>query len=138
MARQAMHDRAASAADPLEPLPGGPCARPIDLVHLSRQSLGDRALEIELLSLFERQAGQTVARLAVRSAGGDRRWRRDLAHTLKGSARAVGAMAVAAAAEAYEDALTGADAPATAAACEALVAAVAQARTAVLEFLAEG
>ena len=39
--------------------------RPIDLVHLSRQSLGDRALEIELLTLFERQAEQIAARLAT-------------------------------------------------------------------------
>jgi HPt (histidine-containing phosphotransfer) domain-containing protein len=77
----------------------------IDLVHLARQSLGDRALEMELLGLFERQAGQILAQLTNASATSDRRFRHDLAHTLKGSARAVGANRVAAAAQAYEEAL---------------------------------
>jgi HPt (histidine-containing phosphotransfer) domain-containing protein len=112
--------------------------RPIDLVHLSRQSLGDRALEIELLSLFERQAEQIAARLAMSLANGERRWRHDLAHTLKGSAQAVGAMAVATAAQAYEEALSGAGEPTVMAAREGLLAAVRQARSAVLELLREG
>ena len=30
--------------------------RPIDLVHLSRMTLGDRGLEREVLALFDRQA----------------------------------------------------------------------------------
>ena len=79
--------------------------RPIDLVHLSRQSLGDRALEKELLQLFDRQAEQIVARLGSEIGLGDRKWRRDLSHTLCGSARAVGALRVAQTASLYEEAL---------------------------------
>lgn len=77
----------------------------IDLVHLARQTLGDNALERELLSLFSRQAGEFAARLAGLDAATDARRRGELAHTLKGSARAVGAFGVGAAAEAYEEAL---------------------------------
>lgn len=79
--------------------------RPIDLVHLSRQSLGDRALERELLQLFDRQSEQIIARLGSDLGAGDRRWRRDLSHTLAGSAKAVGALRVGHAASAYEEAL---------------------------------
>jgi HPt (histidine-containing phosphotransfer) domain-containing protein len=74
----------------------------IDLVHLSRQTLGDSALEAELLILFDRQALQFAARLAPPVKAGEGDWRGDLAHTLKGSARAVGAFQVGDAAEAYE------------------------------------
>jgi len=87
------------------PEPSPVCDRPIDLVHLSRQTLGDRDLEVELLSLFEKQAAQVISRLMLSSGNGERRWKHDLAHTLKGSARAVGAVRVAAAAQAYEEAL---------------------------------
>ena len=139
MPSHAMRDFGArAAASSLDATADEPHTRPIDLVHLSRQSLGDRALEIELLTLFERQAEQIAVRLATPSANGERRWRHDLAHTLKGSARAVGAMAVAAAAQAYEEALYGAGEPAVLAARDALLAAVAQARSAVLELLGEG
>ena len=77
-------------------------ACPIDLVHLSRQTMGDRALEVELLALFDRQAGQIAAKLGTIEAGPVEIWRADLAHKLKGSARAIGAHAVAAAADNYE------------------------------------
>ncbi len=77
-------------------------ACPIDLVHLARQTMGDRALEVELLALFDRQAGQIAQRLGELDLAGVESWRADLAHKLKGSARAVGAHAVAAAAENYE------------------------------------
>lgn len=66
--------------------------RPIDLVHLARQSLGDRALEREILDLFVTQARLLRAKLQEASAT---QQRMDLAHTLKGSARAVGAWRVA-------------------------------------------
>ena len=72
---------------------------PLDLDHLSRQTLGDGALEREILSLFRRQADLMMERL-VRARGGDEV--RLTAHTLKGSARAIGAWRVAAAAEAVE------------------------------------
>lgn len=76
----------------------------LDLVHLARQSLGDRALESELLQLFHRQAAHILGRLAD-PAVLDAPRRADLAHTLKGSARTVGAQAVAVAAEVYERAV---------------------------------
>ena len=84
---------------------GAPDAPVLDLVHLSAQSLGDRNLELELLQLFDRQSEQILLRLDSGLALGERRWVRDLCHTLKGSARAVGAGHVAAAAEIYGEAL---------------------------------
>jgi HPt (histidine-containing phosphotransfer) domain-containing protein len=74
-------------------------ASPIDLVHLARQTMGDRELEKELLALFDCQAAQIADRLRHVENGTASA---DLAHKLKGSARAVGAGAVAAAAENYE------------------------------------
>lgn len=82
-----------------------PAGAVLDLVHLSRQTFGDHALETELLALFERQAGQLALRLAAPRGSGDAGARIDLAHMLKGSARSVGAFAVAAAAQSYEAAL---------------------------------
>jgi HPt (histidine-containing phosphotransfer) domain-containing protein len=77
-----------------------PC--PIDLVHLARQTMGDRDLEAELLALFDRQAAQIAEKLTAPLGEDSPLARADLAHKLKGSARAVGAHAVAAAAENYE------------------------------------
>lgn len=107
--------------------------RPIDLVHLARQTFGERDLESELLRLFDRQSRQIVDRLTDGPVS-ESRWRADLAHTLKGSARAVGAFGVAAAAEAYElDARAGAD---LARALATLSAAVSAAHEAIGELLA--
>lgn len=91
-----------AAAEAPRPAPSPAREPAIDLVHLSRQTLGDGFLEAELLSLFDRQAEQFRARLASAQRAGEGKWRGDLAHTLKGSARAVGAFEVARAAEAYE------------------------------------
>jgi HPt (histidine-containing phosphotransfer) domain-containing protein len=100
-----------------ESAPRESAAAPVlDLVHLSRQTLGDVALETELLRLFEGQARAFAERLRAPpdtgEAARDARLRGELAHTLKGSSRAIGAFALADAAEAYEDALRagGADA----------------------------
>ncbi|MBX9757724.1 MAG: Hpt domain-containing protein [Beijerinckiaceae bacterium] len=113
--------------------------RPIDLVHLSRQSLGDRALERELLQLFDRQAEQIIARLASEIGAGDRRWRRDLSHTLAGSAKAVGALRVGHAASVYEEALfSSASDRELKVLRDALSGEVAAARTAIAELLADG
>jgi HPt (histidine-containing phosphotransfer) domain-containing protein len=106
-------------------------ASPIDLVHLARQTMGDRELEKELLALFDCQAAQIADRLRMVENGTASA---DLAHKLKGSARAVGAGAVAAAAENYEHGaraglLRQADA-------DRLVAAVAEARDFLLELAA--
>ena len=72
---------------------------PIDHVHLGRYTLGNRALEIEVLQLFAGQAPSTLADLAA--AHDAKAWHIQ-AHTLKGSARAVGAWALATAAEEAE------------------------------------
>lgn len=62
--------------------------RPLDLVHLAKYTLGDRGLEAELLGLFRSQAGIYVTRLET--AASQKEWR-DAAHSLKGSARGLGA-----------------------------------------------
>jgi len=85
----------------------------IDLVHLSHQSLGDSALEHQLLELFQVQSRQIVQMLHMSVA----RKRdksgiiRNLAQTLKGSALAVGARRVADAARALETATAAGQAP---------------------------
>jgi HPt (histidine-containing phosphotransfer) domain-containing protein len=81
--------------------------RPIDLVHLARQTLGDRDLEREVLGLFVAQARSVLDMLMVAS---DQRRRMELAHTLKGSARSIGAWRVAAQAEACEAMISASDA----------------------------
>jgi HPt (histidine-containing phosphotransfer) domain-containing protein len=73
--------------------------RPVDLVHLARQTLGDRALEREILDLFVIQSRAVLDHL---HRAEETRQRLDLAHTLKGSARAVGAWHVATCAEQCE------------------------------------
>jgi HPt (histidine-containing phosphotransfer) domain-containing protein len=78
-------------------------ARPVDLVHLSRYTLGERALEREVLELFCSQAVLYLEQL--RAAMSDKAWK-EAAHSLKGSARAVGAWRAAQAAE-HAEALQG-------------------------------
>ena len=77
-------------------MPGGDVSgqgrsRPVDLAHLARQTMGDRGLEQEVLALFVQQA------LSVRDqiVGAGIKDRLLLAHGLKGSARGVGAFAIA-------------------------------------------
>ena len=62
---------------------------PIDIAHLRRMTLGDAALEREVLTMFSAQALRLAKDLAAMPADAPA-----LAHTLKGSARAVGAFAV--------------------------------------------
>jgi len=80
-------------------------ARPIDLAHLARMTLGDLSLEREVLQLFERQAGMLLGRVR----GGSPPAIAAIAHTLKGSARGIGAKRVASAAEAVEAASSAGD-----------------------------
>jgi HPt (histidine-containing phosphotransfer) domain-containing protein len=80
-------------------------ARPVDLVHLSRYTLGERELEWEVLELFCTQSLLYLERL--KAAQSDKDWK-DAAHSLKGSARAIGAWRTAEAAERAE-ALSGED-----------------------------
>lgn len=75
----------------------------IDRGHLTRMTFGDPALERELLSLFDKQADLLLGRMAA----ADRATLASLAHTLKGSALGIGAMAVVEAAAALEQAASG-------------------------------
>lgn len=78
------------------PLPDRPVeARPVDLVHLARHTLGDRSLEREVLQLFQRQSRVLVERM--RRAPGLSEWC-EAAHTMRGSARGIGAWRIAEAA----------------------------------------
>jgi HPt (histidine-containing phosphotransfer) domain-containing protein len=88
-------------------MPGGETSgtrrsRPIDLAHLSKQTMGDREVEHEVLGLFAEQA-QTVRRQIEGASVKDRLF---LAHALKGSARGIGAFAIADCASAIEDSPT--------------------------------
>ena len=74
-------------------------SRPIDLVHLAAQTMGDKALEVEVLQMFARQARRALQDLA----GADMVATVAIAHRLKGAASAVGAFKVSAAAEKLED-----------------------------------
>lgn len=80
--------------DPVVAPPLSPVDRPIDLEHLSRMTLGERELEHEVLRLFDHQAEMLLVKMqeAVPTAVAA------YAHTLKGSARGIGAWAVARAA----------------------------------------
>ena len=72
--------------------------RPIDLIHLARQSSGDRSLENEILSLYRQQLAVALDHLGKAKG----RERKLVAHTIKGSSRAVGAFGVARIAERIE------------------------------------
>ncbi len=74
-------------------------SRPIDLVYLARQTLGDRALECEVLRMFEKQVSIYFDRIA---AATDPHEITLGLHTLKGAAQGIGATALAAQARAAE------------------------------------
>jgi HPt (histidine-containing phosphotransfer) domain-containing protein len=76
-----------------------PDAAPIDIAHLRRFTLGDEVLEQEILALFIEQAPRTID--SLKHAYTKRDWSL-AAHTLKGSARAVGAWRLARIAERLE------------------------------------
>jgi HPt (histidine-containing phosphotransfer) domain-containing protein len=91
-------------ASPLMTAAGNrPKAAAIDETHLETMTLGDRRLEREVLELFLRQTTIMLDRIvnapcALAAAA---------AHTLKGSARGIGAWRVARAAELLEEAAAG-------------------------------
>ena len=84
-------------------IPGN--GRPIDLVHLSRQTSGDRALESDILCLYRQQL--TAGLIQLKSTSG--RERMLVAHTLKGSSRSVGAFRLSRLAEKIEESPNDAD-----------------------------
>lgn len=98
---------------------------PIDHAYLARFTLGNTSLEHEVLELFADHAPTYLLRLMAATT--DRAWY-EAAHTLKGSARAVGARRVGALAEEAER-LNGFSDPEARAACiDALSAALGDAR----------
>lgn len=74
-------------------------SRPIDLVHLAHQTMGDKALEAEILQMFARQSRRLVHDMAT----ADMSDVSALAHRLQGAAKAVGAFRVSTAAERLEN-----------------------------------
>jgi len=73
-------------------------SRPIDLVHLAHQTMGDKSLEVEVLQMFARQARRALQDMT----GMDAATTVAVAHRLKGAASAVGAFKVSSAAEKLE------------------------------------
>lgn len=108
--------------------PLAPDDGPLDFAHLSRMTLGDPALECEVLTMFVAQSERMLDQLASMppEAG-------SIAHKLKGSARAIGAFAVAEAAARLERAAGGAGSAAVA--LDGLRDAVADAQGAIDAFL---
>lgn len=66
--------------------------KPVDLVHLSRLTMGDRKLEFEILRMFASQIPQFV-NLLEKSTSEESIMRS--AHTIKGAARSIGAFKLA-------------------------------------------
>ncbi len=73
--------------------------KPVDLQYLARFTLGDRALEREVLDLFLAYTPIYFANL--KSSATAKSWH-DAAHTLKGAARGIGAWRLGRCAEAAE------------------------------------
>jgi HPt (histidine-containing phosphotransfer) domain-containing protein len=97
---------------------------PIDFDHLKRMTLGDASLEQEVLAMFAAQSTKLIGTLAALPADAGA-----LAHTLKGSARAIGAFGVGEAAARLEQALANGSDPSDLLA--ELAEAIALARTAI-------
>jgi HPt (histidine-containing phosphotransfer) domain-containing protein len=117
--------------DRIEWMPSPPLAPddgPIDIAHLRRMTLGDEALEREVLTMFSTQATNLAGALAAMPSDAPA-----LAHTLKGSARAIGAFAVADAAAHLETLIKNGGNPV--AALSQLDDAIAEARDAIDAFL---
>ena len=72
---------------------------PLDLAHLARHTFDDRDLQREVLALFETQSAIWMDRLRQAADAGERG---EAAHSLKGSARGIGAWQVAELAERLE------------------------------------
>jgi HPt (histidine-containing phosphotransfer) domain-containing protein len=104
--------------------PIAPDDGPIDMDHLQRMTLGDPRLEREVLTMFSAQAASLIGSLAALPADAGA-----LAHTLKGSARAIGAFGVADAAGYLEAAVLSGQDPSEA--LSDLKEAIAQARMAI-------
>src|SRR5580704_13177269 len=70
-------------------------ARPVDLTHLSRYTGGDRAVNAEVLTLFATQSVELLGKLDAALTQNDSKTWRDIAHSIKGGARGIGAFPLA-------------------------------------------
>jgi HPt (histidine-containing phosphotransfer) domain-containing protein len=73
---------------------GEPVNLVVDLEHLARYTGGDRAINAEVMRLFDQQASELVARLQVILDARDAKSWKEVTHTLKGAARGIGAFAM--------------------------------------------
>lgn len=73
---------------------GEPVNLVVDLEHLARYTGGDRAINAEVMRLFDQQASELVARLQVILEARDAKSWKEVTHTLKGAARGIGAFAM--------------------------------------------
>ena len=121
-----MSDPASGRADPASAQSSEPAEVTLDVDHLRRMTLGDRDLEREVLQLFDRQTGMLAERLREAPAT----LAASCAHTLKGSARGIGAWRLAHAAERVEHVVAAGETDLTAAVAQ-LVDAVDETRTAI-------
>ena len=121
----------ADAAAPTDARLSAPVETVIDLAHLGRMTLGVRSLEAEVLTLFDRQADVLLARMRDCAPAAVAAF----AHTLKGSARGIGAWRVAAAADAVEMNVIAANAGGVAGAVARLSAAVDEAKAVIADRL---
>jgi HPt (histidine-containing phosphotransfer) domain-containing protein len=119
---------AAAAADPTVP---APVETVIDLDHLARMTFGEASLEAEVLTLFDRQAAVLLAHMRDAPPAAVAAF----AHTLKGSARGIGAWRVAEAAAVVEMNAVRPDAAGAAQAAARLAAAVDEVRAAIADRL---
>jgi hypothetical protein len=103
----------------------------IDFEHLARMTMGEPGLDHEVLILFERQAGILLARMRDAPAPVVAAF----AHTLKGSARGIGAWRVAEAAGAVETQAARPDDRAAADALARLAVAVDEAKALISDML---
>ena len=128
----ALPQDAVRAAEPGAAAAAAGAQAAIDLAHLDRMTFGEENLAREVLQLFDRQADTLLAH--IKRAGPSLAAR--LAHTLKGSARGIGAWKVAVTAEEYELAAQEADSEKLARNFERLGRAILEARAAIRVLLA--
>lgn len=79
-----------------------PNDKPVDLVHLSRQTFGSKELEAEVLGLFLNHSRLCMQRLKQATNAAECV---EAAHAIKGSARTIGAFALADMAERLEQSI---------------------------------
>jgi HPt (histidine-containing phosphotransfer) domain-containing protein len=88
-----------AAAEQIVQLPHKRAMRPIDLVHLAKQCLGDEHLEYEILRLFDTTVKTYFSRLELATTADELVMS---LHSIKGAAGGVGAFTVADLAKAAE------------------------------------